>query len=183
MSSNLMLTKENYHQNVRDLLQKQFAIKNVMQIPSISKIVVSTSLGSDAQDKNYFVAAKNIFRLITGQECLVVKAKKSVATFKVREGMNSGFKVTLRKKNMYDFLDRLVCINLPRIKDFRGFSRKAVDVNGNFNIGIRDVSIFHEVDYGMISRSFGFSITFHIKNSDSPEKTCALLKGLNVPIE
>ncbi len=183
MSSNLILSKKNYEENVKASLKKEFNINNVMEIPIISKVVVSTSLGVDAQDKNYFAAVKNVFRLITGQECMTIKAKKSVASFKVREGMNSGFKVTLRRENMYSFIDRLVYINLPRIKDFKGFSKKAVDSSYNFNIGIRDCTVFHEVDYGMLSRPFGFSITFHIKNSRSPEQTCELLKGLHVPIK
>ena len=179
----IILSQERYNTSIKDLLKTKFEIKNVMEIPKISKIVVSTSLGSDAQDKNYFAAAKNVFRLITGQECLSIKAKKSVAAFKVREGMNSGFKVTLRRENMYNFIDRLVYINLPRIKDFKGFSKKAVDSSFSFNIGIRDCTVFHEVDYGMISRPFGFSITFHIENSKSVEQTCELLKEFQIPVK
>lgn len=183
MSNKILLSKEKYAKELKSSLQKKFDIKNVMDIPSIEKIVVSTSLGADAQDKNYFASVKNVFRLITGQECITLKAKKSVATFKVREGMNSGFKVTLRRENMYNFLDRLVYINLPRIKDFKGFSKKSVDSTFNFNIGIKDCTVFHEVDYGMVSRHFGFSITFHIKNSHSAEQTVELLQGFRIPIK
>jgi len=183
MSANIVLSKESYEKNIRSHLQEKFEIRNVMEIPTISKIVISTSLGADAQDKNYFAAVRNVFRLICGQECVALKAKKSVAAFKVREGMNSGFKVTLRRENMYNFLDRLVYINLPRIKDFKGYSKKAIDDAFNFNIGIRDVTVFHEVDYGMISRPFGLSITFHIKNSKSVEQTVELLTALKVPVK
>lgn len=183
MSKALVLSKENYDANVKKLLTSEFKIQNVMDVPHISKIVVSTSLGADAQDKNYFAAVKNIMRLITGQECVLVKTKKSVATFKTRQGMNSGYKVTLRRNNMYDFLDRLIYVNLPRIKDFRGFSPSAVDSSFSFHIGIRDVTVFHEVDYGMISRPFGISITFHIKKSKSKEQTIQLLKKMLIPIK
>ncbi len=183
MSGNIVLSKENYEKSVRSHLKEKFEIKNVMEIPYISKIVVSTSLGTDAQDKNYFAAVRNVFKIITGQECLSLKAKKSVAAFKVREGMNSGFKVTLRRENMYNFLDRLIYVNLPRIKDFKGYSKKAVDQAFNFNIGISDCTVFHEVDYGMISRPFGFSITFHIKHSKSVEQTVELLTSLKVPVK
>jgi len=183
MSANIVLSKESYEKNVRSHIQKKFDIKNVMEIPQISKIVISTSLGSDAQDKNYFAAVKNVFTLIVGQECVTLKAKKSVASFKVREGMNSGFKVTLRRENMYNFLDRLIYINLPRIKDFKGYTKKSVDSSFNFNIGVSDCTVFHEVDYGMISRPFGFSVTFHIKNSKSVEQTLELLTSLKVPIK
>lgn len=183
MSNSIVLSKQKYATEVKSHLAKSFDIKNVMNIPCIEKVVVSTSLGTDAQDKNYYAAVKNVFRLITGQECISIKAKKSVASFKVREGMNSGYKVTLRRNNMYNFIDRLVYINLPRIKDFKGFSKKAVDSSFNFNIGIRDCTVFHEVDYGMVSRPFGFSITFHIKNSSSTEQTVELLKGLLIPVK
>ena len=181
--SNIVLSKEKYSNDVKLNLIKTFDIKNVMSVPSIEKIVVSTSLGADAQDKNYYASVKNVFRLSTGQECLSIKAKRSVAAFKLREGMNSGFKVTLRREIMYNFIDRLVYTNLPRIKDFKGFSKKAVDATFNFNIGIRDCTVFHEVDYGMVSRPFGFSITFHIKNSSSVEQTVALLQGLLIPVK
>lgn len=181
--STILLSKERYAKQLKPALQEKFGIKNVMSVPSLEKIVVSTSLGADAQDKNYFASVKNVFRLITGQECVTLKAKKSVATFKVREGMNSGFKVTLRRENMYNFLDRLVHVNLPRIKDFKGFSSKAVDSTFNFNIGIKDCTVFHEVDYGMVSRPFGFSITFHIKHSQSVEQTCELLRGFEIPVK
>ena len=155
MSKSLVLSKENYAQNVKPFLVNEFKIQNVMDIPHIKKIVISTSLGADAQDKNYFAAVKNIMRLITGQECVLVKMKKSVSAFKTRAGMNSGYKVTLRRDNMYSFLDRLVYVNLPRIRDFKGFNSSSVDSSFNFNIGIKDVTVFHEVDYGMISRPFG----------------------------
>ena len=181
--SKILLSKEKYLVNIRSQIQKDFEIKNVMSIPKIEKIVISSSLGIDAQDKNYYAAAKNVFRMIAGQECMTVKAKKSVAAFKVREGMNSGFKVTLRRDSMYSFIDRLVYVNLPRIKDFRGFSKKSVDSSFNFNIGIKDCTAFHEVDYGMVSRPFGFSITVHIKNSKSVEQTISLLRSFEIPVK
>ncbi|MFT4967312.1 MAG: large subunit ribosomal protein L5 [Candidatus Deianiraeaceae bacterium] len=183
MSNTVVLSKEKYTTIVRPDLQKQFDIKNPMSIPYIEKVVVSTSLGADAQDKNYYASVKNVFRLLTGQECISIKAKKSVAAFKLREGMNSGFKVTLRRENMYNFIDRLVYVNLPRIKDFKGYSKKSIDLTGNFNIGISDCTVFHEVDYGMVSRPFGMSITFHIKNSNSKDLTHKLLTGLEIPIK
>lgn len=183
MSQSLVLSKANYTTNVKPFLTKEFQIQNVMDIPHLAKITISTSLGVDAQDKNYFAAVKNIIRLITGQECIVVKTKKSIAAFKTREGMNSGFKVTLRRDNMYDFLDRLIYVNLPRIRDFKGFNSSSVDSSFNFHIGIRDVTAFHEVDYGMISRPFGISITFSINKSKSKEQTIQLLKKMLIPIK
>lgn len=183
MSKSLVLSKENYAQNVKPFLAKEFQIQNVMDIPHIKKIVISTSLGADAQDKNYFAAVKNIMRLIAGQECVTVKMKKSVAAFKTRAGMNSGFKVTLRRDNMFSFLDRLIYVNLTRIRDFKGFNASSVDSSFNFNIGIKDVTAFHEVDYGMISRPFGISITFHIEKSQNKEQTVQLLKKMLIPIK
>jgi large subunit ribosomal protein L5 len=183
MSKNLVLSKENYAQNVKPFLVKEFNIKNVMDVPYIKNIVVSTSLGADAQDKNYFAAVYNILSLITGQKCVVVKMKKSVAAFKTRAGTNSGYKVTLRRDNMYDFLNRLIYINLPRIRDFKGFNASSVDSSFNFHIGIKDVTAFHEVDYGMISRPFGISITFVIDKSYSKEQTVQLLKKMLIPIK
>lgn len=178
----ILLSKEKYTTEVAKSVAETHKISNKMAIPKISKILVTTALGARAQDKNYLAAARTVLSLITGQKPLIIKARKSVASFKVREGMNAGCMVTLRRIAMYDFLDRLVYINLPRIKDFKGFSKKSFDSQFNFNIGIRDVSVFHEVEYGAISQGFGLNITICIENAHSRDAAFDLLKGLMLPI-
>lgn len=181
--SQVLLSKEKYASEIRPEIAKKYSIKNPMALPFIEKIVISTSLGQRATDKNYMASVEKVFSMIAGQKCVVVKSKKSIASFKVREGMNIGTMVTLRKSAMYNFLDRLVYINLPRIKDFKGFSTKSFDTSFNFNIGISDCSVFHEVEYGMLTQPFGMSITISIKNAHTKDQALDLLKGLMLPIK
>jgi large subunit ribosomal protein L5 len=154
-----------------------------MSIPKIEKIVVTTTLGVLASDKNYFKLASENMALICGQQPVLTTARKSVAAFKTRQGMNVGLKVTLRKQLLFNFLDRLVYITLPRIRDFKGLSVNAFDSQFNYNIGIKDCTSFHEVDMLKMTKPFGVNITLHLKNVDTKEKGIDLLTSLFLPIK
>ena len=178
----VLSSRQNYENYVSGMVKS--CGRSVMSVPGLEKIVVSSALGLNATDKNYMVQVEKCFGLICGQKCLVVKAKKSVASFKVREGMLLGVKTTLRKSKMYDFLDFLVYVVLPRVKDFKGFSVKSIDENGrNFTVGIKDCMVFPQIEYGMISKSFGFNINFVFRGDvSSKDEIIALLKSFNIPV-
>jgi large subunit ribosomal protein L5 len=169
-----------YENEVIPYLQEKFQYKNNHQIPKIEKIKINRGLGELAQNKKIFDKSIEEFRLITGQQPVVTKAKKSVAAFKVREEMALGLTVTLRNEKMYSFLDRFINLALPRIRDFQGLSLKKFDRNGNYNIGITDQLIFPEIDYEQVDQSLGFNITI-VTNTNNQTESQALLDKIGIP--
>ena len=172
--------KEQYLNEVRDQLQKQFNYKNVNQIPKFEKIVVNMGVGEAATDAKQIDGAVADLRTITGQQPLVTHARKSIATFKLRAGMAIGAKVTLRGDRMWEFLDRLICIAIPRIRDFRGISAKSFDGHGNFSMGVTDQLIFPEIDFDKVDRTRGMDITI-VTTAPTDEEGRALLKAFHFP--
>lgn len=174
--------KELYVGTVRDDLQKQFNYKNVMMIPKIEKIVVNMGVGEAATDSKAIDGAVADLRAITGQQPLVTRARKSIATFKLRAGMPIGAKVTLRGDRMWEFLDRLLSMALPRVRDFRGISPKSFDGRGNYTLGITEQLIFPEIEYDKIDRTRGMDITF-VTTAENNEQAKALLDALGFPFK
>jgi len=151
--------KQRYREEIKDALNKEFNYANVMQIPGVVKVVVNMGVGDAARDAKLINGAVNDLALITGQKPEIRKARKSIAQFKLREGMPIGARVTLRGDRMWEFLDRLVSIALPRIRDFRGLSPKQFDGSGNYTFGLSEQSVFHEIDVDSIDRPRGMDIT------------------------
>src|SRR3978361_2136492 len=151
--------KTRYAAEIKTALHEQFAYANVMQIPGVVKVVVNMGVGEAARDAKLIEGAVRDLALITGQKPEVKKARKSIAQFKLREGMPIGAKVTLRNDRMWEFLDRLVTTTLPRIRDFRGLSPKQFDGNGNYTFGLNEQSMFHEIDVDRVDRQRGMDIT------------------------
>ncbi|WP_072499733.1 50S ribosomal protein L5 [Olsenella phocaeensis] len=174
--------KEHYYSEVRDQLQKQFEYKNVNQIPKIEKIVVNMGVGEAATDSKAIDGAVADLRAITGQQPMVTRARKSIATFRLRAGMPIGAKVTLRGDRMYEFLDRLIAIAIPRIRDFRGISAKSFDGHGNFSMGVTEQLIFPEVDYDKIDHTRGMDITI-VTTAPTNEEGKALLDAFHFPFK
>ena len=174
--------KEYYISTVRDELQKKFEYKNVMQIPKIEKIVVNMGVGEAAQDAKAIDGAIADLRTITGQQPVVRRARKSIANFKVRQGMPIGCKVTLRGDRMYEFLDRLIATAIPRIRDFRGIKATSFDGHGNFSMGVTEQLIFPEIDYDKIDRTRGMDITI-VTTATTNEEGKALLDAFHFPFK
>ena len=174
--------KEKYVNEIVPELIKELGYGNVMQVPEVEKITLNMGVGESVTDKKAIEKAQADLESITGQRPLATKAKKSVATYKLREGFPIGCKVTLRKSRMYDFLDRLVNIALPRIRDFRGLNKKSFDGNGNYSIGIKEQIIFPEIDYDSIDKIRGLDITI-TTTAKTDEEALALLKAFNFPIK
>jgi large subunit ribosomal protein L5 len=172
--------KELYKKEIQQKLQSQFGYKNVFMGPEIEKIVVNMGLGLDGNDAKIMKSCEEDLGKITGQKPVVTKFKKSVANFKTRKGTNAGLKVTLRKNKMYEFLDRLVNIALPRIKDFRGLSPKGFDKFGNYTFGVKEHIIFPEVSFDRADKVRGLDIIIVI-SSQNKEHSFALLEKLNFP--
>lgn len=177
MSSRL---KKIYDEEIKISLQEKMKYKSSMEIPSIKKITINVGLGEAVKDKKVVEQAVGDIEKITGQKPIVTKAKKSIAAFSLREGMPIGCKVTLRKDRMYEFLDRLITVAIPRIRDFRGFSHKAFDGRGNYTLGIKEQIIFPEIDYEKIDsiRGLDIAITTSAKND---EEARLLLEEFNFP--
>lgn len=169
-----------YESKIKSGLKDRFSYTNTHQIPRLVKIVLSMSLGSTQIDSKNIASAVSEIGLIAGQKPIVTKAKKSIAAFKIRSGMEIGCKVTLRKKRMYEFLERCVLIALPRVKDFYGFSMKNFDVQGNFSFGIKEQIIFPEIDYDKINSVRGFNVTI-VTSATEKESSKALLEGFHLP--
>lgn len=169
-----------YNDQVRPELIKEFDIKNPMLIPAIEKIVISVGAGDAARDQKVFQNMIDTISLIAGQKALGVNAKKSVASFKVREGYPVGIKVTLRKDNMFVFLDKLISIALPRVKDFRGLPKNGFDGRGNYNFGLDEQLMFPEVEYDKILRTHGMNITI-VTTTNSDKEAYRLLEVLGMP--
>ncbi len=172
--------KHKYKNDVIPALQKKHEYKNIMQVPKLDKIVVSIGLGEYIQNHKALDAAIDDLSKITGQKPITVKAKKSIANFKLREGMPIGIKVTLRGNMMFEFLDRLVSLAIPRIRDFRGISNRSFDSRGNYTIGLKDQLIFPEIDYDKIDKPRGMNITF-VTTANTDAEALSLLTEFGMP--
>jgi len=172
--------KEHYETVVRPELLKKFGYANPMQVPRLDKIVVNMGVGEATGDSKVIASTVEEMTLITGQKPIVIKAKRSVAAFKLREGMPIGVKVTLRRTRMYEFLDRLITIALPRVRDFRGVSPKSFDGRGNFAIGIKEQIVFPEIEYDKIDNVRGMDIVI-VTTADTDDEARALLAGFQMP--
>ena len=174
--------KERYINEIRDALLKEFGYGNVMQIPTVTKVVVNMGVGEAARDAKLINGAVNDLALITGQKPEIRKARKSIAQFKLREGMPIGVRVTLRGDRMWEFLDRLTSIALPRIRDFRGLSPKQFDGIGNYTFGLGEQSVFHEIDVDKIDRVRGMDINV-VTSATNDDEGRALLRALGFPFK
>ena len=172
--------QNHYEQTVRSELKEKFGYKNIMEVQKLQKIVINMGVGEASQDRKKIDGAIQDMTRIAGQKPVVTKAKKSIATFKLRDGMTVGAKVTLRRDKMYEFLDRLVNIALPRVRDFRGVNDKSFDGNGNFALGIKEQIIFAEIDYDQVDQIRGMDIII-CTDAKTDLEAKALLEGFNMP--
>lgn len=172
--------RKHYETVVKPALQKEFNYSNPMQVPKLEKIVINMGVGEAAQDAKKIESALAELTLIAGQKPVVTKAKTSIAQFKLREGQVVGCKVTLRSDRMYEFLDRLINIALPRVRDFRGVPGKSFDGRGNYALGLKEQLIFPEIDYDKVDTQRGMDIIF-VTTADTNEEAKALLKGFDMP--
>jgi large subunit ribosomal protein L5 len=172
--------KEHYKKSVVPALVKEFGYKNVMAVPKIQKVSVNIGLGEATQNAKLMDGAVNELGQIAGQKPVVTKAKKSIAAFKLREGMSIGAMVTLRGDRMYEFLDRLMNVALPRVRDFRGVSSKSFDGRGNYTLGVRDQLIFPEIDYNKVEKVKGMNISI-TTSAKTDAEGLALLKQMGMP--
>lgn len=172
--------KEKYINEVKDLLMDKFQYKSPMQIPKLNKIVINMGLGDAKENTKFLKMAVDELATISGQKPIVTKAKKSVANFKVREGMNVGAKVTLRGNIMYEFLDRFISIALPRVRDFRGVKPNSFDGRGNYSVGVKEQLIFPEIEYDKVEAVRGMDITF-VTTAKTDEEARELLKFMGMP--
>jgi large subunit ribosomal protein L5 len=172
--------KEKYVKEIIPAMMKEFSYKNVMQVPGIQKVVLNVGLGEAIQNIKLLDAAQKELAMMTGQKAVVTKAKKSIATFKLRKGMPIGCKVTLRGNVMFEFLDRLISTALPRIRDFRGVSGKSFDGRGNYALGIREQFIFPEIDYDKVEMVHGLDIII-CTSAGNDKESKALLRYLGIP--
>ncbi len=169
-----------YREEVTPSMVKEFGYKSVMQVPRMKKVVLNMGLGEAIQNPKVLESAVEELGVITGQKPVVTKAKKSVAQFKLREGMKIGARVTLRKAKMYEFFDRLVNLAIPRVRDFKGLSPKAFDGRGNFTMGIKEQIVFPEIDYDKIEKITGLNITI-VTTAETDEEGYSLLSKLGMP--
>lgn len=172
--------QEHYQKVVRQSLIEQFQYSNEMQIPRLEKIVVNMGLGDSGRETKKVEGAVSDLMAITGQKPVVTVAKKSIANFKLREGVTVGCKVTLRRDRMYEFLDRLVTIALPRVRDFHGVSDRSFDGNGNYSLGLKEQIVFQEIDYDAVDEVRGLDVAI-VTTAQTNEEGRALLKGFNMP--
>lgn len=179
-NSKMARLKEKYKNEIAPALAREFGIKNPMAIPKIEKIVVNMGLGEASANSKILDVAAEELKSITGQKPVVTKAKKSIAAFKLRQGMSIGAMVTLRGNRMYEFLDRLISVALPRVRDFRGVSAKAFDGRGNYTLGIREQLIFPEIDFNKVDKTRGMNISIVTEAADD-EQARSLLKSLGMP--
>ncbi|MEI6179141.1 MAG: 50S ribosomal protein L5 [Chloroflexales bacterium] len=174
--------REKYQQEIVPALVQEFKFTSVMQAPRLSKIVVNVGVGEAVQNAKALDATVNDITIITGQKPVVTKARKSIAAFKLREGMPIGVMVTLRSERMYDFFDRLVHLALPRIRDFRGVSRRSLDGRGNYSLGLREQIIFPDIDYDKIDKLRGLEIVI-VTSANDDAQAYTLLKRLGMPFK
>lgn len=173
---------EAYKNEITKELMAKSGYSNVYQLPKLKKIVLNMGLGKASENKKYLTDAVKLLADITGQKPVITRARKAVAGFKVREGDKVGCKVTLRRERMYEFLDRLISIVIPRFKDFRGLSPKSFDKNGNYALGISEQSVFSEIDHDAIELQLGMDVVLNIDNG-SPEGSFELLKLFGMPFK
>ena len=172
--------KDLYMDEIREQMMKKFGYKNIMQVPKLDKIVVNMGIGEARENEKILEAATRDMATITGQKPVITKAKKSIANFKIREGMPIGCKVTLRGDRMYEFLDRLVNLALPRVRDFRGVNPNSFDGRGNYALGIKEQLIFPEIEYDKIDKVRGMDIIF-TTTANTDEEARELLRLFNMP--
>ena len=172
--------RQHYEEVVRPKLIEQFGYKNVMEVPKITKIVLNMGVGEATQDSKLVQVAAAELEKIAGQKVVITKSKKAIAQFKIRENLAIGAKVTLRKVRMYEFLDRLITIALPRVRDFRGLSEKSFDGRGNYALGIKEHLIFPEIDYDKIDRIWGLDIVI-CTSANTDDEARALIDAFNFP--
>ena len=169
-----------YEETARKALLEEFKYENVMQVPKVEKVVINMGIGEAVNDRKKVENAANDLALIAGQRPVITRARKSIASFKVREGMALGAKVTLRGVRMYEFLDRLTTIALPRVKDFRGLNPKSFDGRGNFSMGLKEHIVFPEIDYDKVDEIWGMDIIV-VTSAKNDDEARALLRQLNFP--
>ena len=174
--------KEQYKNEIVDAMTKKFEYKNVMEVPKLAKIVVNMGVGEAKENAKILESAVKDLETVTGQKAVLTKAKKSVANFKIREGMPIGCKVTLRGEKMYEFLDRLVNLALPRVRDFRGVNPNAFDGRGNYALGIREQLIFPEIEYDKVDKVRGMDIIF-VTTAKTDEEAREMLTLFNMPFQ
>ena len=174
--------KDYYFSDVRDAMVKKFGYKNVMEIPKLEKIVVNMGVGEAKDNAKVLENAVKDMEQITGQKAVITKAKKSVANFKMREGLAIGCKTTLRGEKMYEFMDRLINLSLPRVRDFRGVNPNAFDGRGNYSLGIKEQLIFPEIEYDKVDKVRGMDICF-VTTAKTDEEARELLRLFNMPFE
>ena len=172
--------REHYDKVVRNSLMEEFKYQNPMQVPKVEKIVLNMGVGEGAADQKKVQAAANELTLIAGQKPVITKARTSIAAFKLREGMPVGCKVTLRRDRMYEFLDRLITIALPRVRDFRGVSPKSFDGQGNFSMGLKEQIVFPEIDYDQVGEIRGMDIVI-CTTAKTDDEARSLLRGFQMP--
>lgn len=177
----MSLLKDYYNKQIVPELQKEFSFKSSMQIPKLEKVVINAGIGDASQDAKNLELAVNELQLITGQKPVITRAKKSIATYKVREGQGIGCKVTLRGEKMWEFVDLLFNVALPRVRDFRGLNPHSFDGRGNYTIGVKEQIIFPQIIYDNVKRIRGFDITF-VTNTDNDNQALSLLLKLGAPI-
>ena len=174
--------REKYNKEIIPSLREKYGYKSVMETPKLEKIVVNMGVGDATTNSKLLEAAMNDLEVITGQKPVATKAKKAIAGFKVREGQAIGCKVTLRGENMYNFLDKLISITLPRVRDFRGISSKAFDGRGNYTLGLTEQLIFSEIEYDNVVKVRGMDIVF-VTTAKTNEEAYDLLKGFGMPFK
>ena len=171
---------EEFKKNIKPMLIDKFKYKNQHQVPNITKIVLNMGIGEAKEDEKILNKAQEELTLIAGQKAILTKARKAIAVFKIRTGMKIGVSVTLRNKRMYEFLDRLINITLPQIRDFRGLSPKSFDGNGNFSLGVKEQIIFPEINYDKVDKIRGLNITI-CTSTNNDNEAMELLKAFNMP--
>lgn len=174
--------RQKYENEVKNQMVEKFGYKSVMQIPTIDKIVINMGIGDAVSNSKVLDEAVAELALITGQKPVITRAKKSIAGFRLREGMPIGCKVTLRGERMYDFLDKLVSISLPRVRDFRGVSKKSFDGRGNYTLGVKEQLIFPEIDYDRVDKVRGMDIVI-VTTANTDEEAKELLTQLGMPFQ
>ncbi len=174
--------KEKYSKEIMPNLREKYNYKSVMETPKLEKIVVNMGVGDGASNSKLIDAAVADLKAITGQQPVVTKAKKAIAGFKIRQGQAIGCKVTLRGENMYNFLDKLISITLPRVRDFRGISNKSFDGRGNYTLGLNEQLIFSEIEYDNVVKVRGMDIVF-VTTAETNEEALDLLKGFGMPFK
>ena len=174
--------KELYEKEIKNNLKKEFGYKSVMQVPRLEKIVINIGVGEGSHDVKFIEAAVKDLEAIAGQKPVVTKARKSIASFKLREGQPIGVKVTLRGENMYNFMEKLIKVSLPRVRDFRGVSSHAFDGKGNYTLGIKEQLIFPEIEFDNVYKVRGMDIVF-VTTAKSNEEALSLLKAFGMPFK